>query len=118
MVTLALVDALRGQQRIAEIESILRDEIRRERVPLVILKEFVDVESLDAADSARPVLQQVGQALEAATEEWLIYRCVQCGFEAKGLLWQCPSCHGWGCLRPVDRLVERTINEPLHLTVI
>lgn len=118
VVTLALVEVLRAEHRLDELEALLEEETRRDRVSTVILKEFVDVQSLDAPEPARAVLRRVGQALGATTGDWLIYRCGQCGFEAKGLLWQCPSCHGWGSLRPVDRLRERSANETAHLTVI
>jgi lipopolysaccharide biosynthesis regulator YciM len=35
------------------------------------------------------------------------YRCEHCGFEARGLHWQCPSCRRWGTVQPV--LPERLI---------
>ncbi len=30
------------------------------------------------------------------------YRCDHCGFEARGLHWQCPSCKRWGSVQPVQ----------------
>lgn len=30
-----------------------------------------------------------------------IYRCQQCGFDAKLLHWQCPSCKNWATVKPV-----------------
>lgn len=30
------------------------------------------------------------------------YRCDQCGFEARALHWQCPSCKGWGSIKAVE----------------
>lgn len=33
------------------------------------------------------------------------YRCEACGFSARQLHWQCPTCHGWSTIRPLkDRL--------------
>lgn len=29
------------------------------------------------------------------------YRCEQCGFDAKLIHWQCPSCQGWATIKPV-----------------
>lgn len=34
------------------------------------------------------------------------YVCVQCGFQARSVLWACPGCHGWGTLGPVNRSQE------------
>lgn len=31
-----------------------------------------------------------------------VYRCDHCGFEARSLHWQCPSCRCWGCVVPVQ----------------
>lgn len=31
-----------------------------------------------------------------------VYQCDQCGFEARSLHWQCPSCRCWGCVVPVQ----------------
>lgn len=30
-----------------------------------------------------------------------VYKCQQCGFDAKSLHWQCPSCKNWGTIKPV-----------------
>lgn len=35
------------------------------------------------------------------------YLCGQCGYQAQAVLWCCPGCHGWGTLRPVDRIIDR-----------
>jgi lipopolysaccharide biosynthesis regulator YciM len=31
-----------------------------------------------------------------------VYRCDHCGFEARSLHWQCPSCRSWGSVVPVQ----------------
>jgi lipopolysaccharide biosynthesis regulator YciM len=33
-----------------------------------------------------------------------IYRCKSCGFSSKTLLWQCPSCHEWSVIKPIQGL--------------
>jgi lipopolysaccharide biosynthesis regulator YciM len=30
-----------------------------------------------------------------------VYRCQQCGFDAKLLHWQCPSCKNWSTIKPI-----------------
>ncbi|MBP3142413.1 lipopolysaccharide assembly protein LapB [Aliivibrio fischeri] len=32
------------------------------------------------------------------------YRCSKCGFSAHRLFWQCPSCKGWGVIKPIRGL--------------
>jgi len=34
-------------------------------------------------------------------DNWSIYKCQQCGYDAKMLRWQCPSCKNWGTIKPV-----------------
>jgi lipopolysaccharide biosynthesis regulator YciM len=29
------------------------------------------------------------------------YRCKNCGFSGKTLMWQCPSCRCWGSIKPI-----------------
>lgn len=31
-----------------------------------------------------------------------VYRCVQCGFAGSNLYWQCPGCHQWSSVRPIQ----------------
>lgn len=32
-----------------------------------------------------------------------LYRCRNCGFSARTLIWQCPSCRTWGSIKPIVR---------------
>lgn len=34
------------------------------------------------------------------------YVCVQCGFHARGVIWSCPGCHGWGTLAPASSITQ------------
>jgi lipopolysaccharide biosynthesis regulator YciM len=45
------------------------------------------------------LLQQVRSQLRLLLQERAAYQCGKCGFEAKTLHWQCPSCHAWGTLK-------------------
>jgi lipopolysaccharide biosynthesis regulator YciM len=33
-----------------------------------------------------------------------IYRCIDCGFSAKNLYWQCPACKRWNSVKPIHGL--------------
>ena len=39
--------------------------------------------------------------IEALVSDAHQYRCEACGFSARQLHWQCPTCHGWSTLRPL-----------------
>jgi len=42
----------------------------------------------------------LSQFLEALPQ----YRCTQCGYSGKTLFWQCPSCHEWSMIKPIQGL--------------
>jgi lipopolysaccharide biosynthesis regulator YciM len=68
--------SLRGLQRLAEFNSALPDSKA---------SEVLDTLRTHLADLLR---KRPG------------YRCTHCGFEAKTLHWQCPSCRSWGTIKP------------------
>ena len=39
--------------------------------------------------------------VEALLSDKPKYRCQACGFSARQLHWQCPTCHGWSTTRPL-----------------
>lgn len=41
--------------------------------------------------------------IEALASDAHQYRCSACGFSARQLHWQCPTCHGWSTIRPLKR---------------
>ncbi len=43
--------------------------------------------------------------LERLVEENPGYKCTTCGFAAKTMHWQCPSCNKWGSIQPVQTIV-------------
>ena len=46
--------------------------------------------------------------LQAFTQQMIhnkpIYQCKACGFDGKALHWHCPSCLGWGTVKPIHGL--------------
>jgi len=44
-------------------------------------------------------------ALTHASRQWQSaqknFSCAQCGAKFVDMRWQCPQCHGWGCMRPI-----------------
>jgi len=46
-------------------------------------------------------LQPLAEFVRTLLERQPQYRCRHCGFGAKALMWQCPSCRNWGGMKPV-----------------
>lgn len=80
--------SLRGLKRLAELHAALPDS-----------------KSAEALDTLRSHIAELLRHRPG-------YRCTQCGFEAKTLHWQCPSCRSWGTIKPRnDNDEQRQINQ-------
>ena len=57
---------------------------------------------LDMAEGEiRENLQTIKDMTDKLQKDYSLYRCQQCGFDAKVLHWQCPSCKQWSTIKPV-----------------
>jgi lipopolysaccharide biosynthesis regulator YciM len=72
---------------------------------LAALERLLALQAEDRPGTDGPARYRAGVALEV-TRHLLarqpVYRCDHCGFEARSLHWQCPSCRCWGCVVPVQ----------------
>jgi len=64
----------------------------------VLLEQLQRLEQPLQPGQLLPVLQFTRALLERQS----LYRCKNCGFGARSLMWQCPSCRSWGCLKPTS----------------
>jgi lipopolysaccharide biosynthesis regulator YciM len=53
-------------------------------------------------DAARERDRVVHEVVRHLLSQQPAYRCDHCGFEARALHWQCPSCKRWGSVQPVQ----------------
>ncbi|UJF19975.1 lipopolysaccharide assembly protein LapB [Vibrio sp. SS-MA-C1-2] len=53
-----------------------------------------------AKESLTTLRKLVGEQLKIKPH----YRCVKCGFSTRSLYWHCPSCKGWGTVKPIRGL--------------
>jgi lipopolysaccharide biosynthesis regulator YciM len=49
----------------------------------------------------REYLEIVKQFTSGLMRDRFGYKCRHCGFLAKAVHWQCPSCKHWACVRPI-----------------
>jgi lipopolysaccharide biosynthesis regulator YciM len=99
-VSLALASALAVRGRNQEARVLLEREAERCPVSAAALHRYLEFESAGASGHAQVALRQAADSMRKVVEAAAAFVCGQCGFEAKNLAWQCPSCHGWGTLRP------------------
>ena len=53
-----------------------------------------------ARDSLSTLRAMVGEQIKIKPH----YRCRKCGFSTRALYWHCPSCKGWGTIKPIRGL--------------
>jgi lipopolysaccharide biosynthesis regulator YciM len=97
---LARADVLRGVNSVGDVSRFVLQHIQR-HPSLRGLLYLIDLH-LDHVDTkGRDNLLILRGVVEALVLEKRPYRCTSCGFMAKRLHWQCPTCHGWSTIRPL-----------------
>ncbi len=66
------------------------------------LLKLIELHIEHASESAIPSLTMLHQVVSKLLENKPIYHCDTCGFDAKTLFWQCPSCKNWGSVKPIQ----------------
>ncbi|MCJ2375424.1 lipopolysaccharide assembly protein LapB [Vibrio sp. ZSDZ34] len=61
---------------------------------------LADAEEGRAKESLTTLQSLVGEQLKVKPH----YRCRKCGFSTHSLYWHCPSCKGWGTIKPIRGL--------------
>ena len=102
--TLALADIRReaGGRRAAI--RFITGQLRR-RASVRGLDRLIDLEIEDRCEDDGGTVEHL-EILKGLTAELLferpLYKCRHCGFPAKSLHWQCPSCKHWTSIRPIQ----------------
>jgi lipopolysaccharide biosynthesis regulator YciM len=66
---------------------------------LRLLLRSIDLNARMPAERATEFLEGLRPHIRRLLEEKPVYQCTQCGFSAKTLHWQCPSCRRWSTIR-------------------
>jgi lipopolysaccharide biosynthesis regulator YciM len=61
---------------------------------------IAEAEEGRAKESLSTLQKLVGEQMKVKPH----YRCRRCGFSTHSLYWQCPSCKGWGSIKPIRGL--------------
>ncbi|NOH96726.1 lipopolysaccharide assembly protein LapB [Vibrio sp. 99-70-13A1] len=61
---------------------------------------LAEAEDGRAKDSLTTLQSMVGEQLKTKPH----YRCRKCGFSTHSMYWHCPSCKGWGTIKPIRGL--------------
>jgi lipopolysaccharide biosynthesis regulator YciM len=100
---LCLASAIQRERGSPAAIAALTDHLAR-HVDLAALERLLAMQAEEAAAAGGPsehdrVVHQVVHYLLARQSP---YHCVHCGFQARALHWQCPSCKRWGSVQPLQ----------------
>lgn len=99
---LVRADVLGEEQGLAEAEQLLADKLV-ERPSMALLQRLLKIDAGREDHSALiGKLTVASEVIQRAIDRNPSYRCQRCGFGARTLHWQCPSCKSWSSVKPVD----------------
>lgn len=98
-VLVALTELLTRQQGPQQAAVLLRRYLA-ENPNLPGLNQYVELTTSHADEKTARDLEPVRTILDKMVADQPLYRCRRCGFHGRVLHWQCPSCKGWGIVKP------------------
>ena len=67
------------------------------------LNELIDLQRRFQGDDLQDnVLALIHRLMDRMVELKPVFSCGRCGFSGKKMHWQCPSCHNWGVVSPIQ----------------
>lgn len=97
---LARADQMKAQASLHEVSHFVLAHIQQQP-SLRGLLYLIDLHLDHGEAKGRDNLLILRGIVEALVVDKHPYRCASCGFLAKKLHWQCPTCHGWSTIRPL-----------------
>jgi lipopolysaccharide biosynthesis regulator YciM len=91
------VEELRKQDGHIAAYNFVEDKLRQ-APSLIFLVLFAKLSAKKTVHAGENILMD---ALASIYEKKFNFLCQQCGFNAKELTWNCPSCKHWGTMKPV-----------------
>jgi lipopolysaccharide assembly protein B len=99
--TIALAD-LEREIRGPEAAIRFMSERLRSKASVRGLDRLLQLELLEARGEQAEYLGMLKALTAALLRDRPVYRCEHCGFPARSLHWQCPSCKHWNSIKPIQ----------------
>lgn len=100
---LALTDLIREEEGEAAAAAFLTDYLQ-ERPSLEGMDRLLSMPHAGGREQGAEMFRILHRLLERLLEKQPTYQCINCGFSAKAMHWQCPSCHTWSSVKPSQAL--------------
>lgn len=102
---LVLADHIGRAQGVGAARDFLLEHLKK--VPSISgLSKLLALNYEQSSGEQRRDLECLVQLSEELLEDQPIYECRQCGFNARSLYWQCPSCRCWTTVKPIVHGLE------------
>ncbi len=95
---LALTDLIKEQDGEVQAAAYLAGQLAREPSLTLLLRSIELNARLPESQSAR-FLESLRPHIRRLLDQKPLYQCTHCGFSAKTLHWQCPSCRRWSTVK-------------------
>jgi lipopolysaccharide biosynthesis regulator YciM len=104
----------RGYAEALAMTGVIREEEGDEAAVSFLTAHLQDKPSLEGLErllnlplkgnpnAPSEILDMLRVLMKKLLEEQQSYQCLNCGFSAKAMHWQCPSCHTWSSIKPVQ----------------
>ncbi len=99
-IILAYAEAIREQEGDRSSAEFIAKQLVKHPSIKGLLK-LIDLHLEHASESAKPSLMMLKEVVSELLRNKPVYHCNYCGFDSKMLFWQCPSCKGWGRVKPI-----------------
>jgi len=99
-VLLAVSELLRASSDEQASADVITDYIR-DKPSLKGLEQLIQIHVNNATGAAKGNLQLLHGLVVKLINKKPVYRCDGCGYAAKTLFWQCPSCKDWETIKPI-----------------
>lgn len=99
--TLALAEIKQKEQGVDAAIEFMADQLRR-RTSIRGLDRLLQLELQEAGEGSTQHLQILKDLTGELLQDRPVYKCTHCGFPAKSLHWQCPSCKHWNTVMPIQ----------------
>ncbi len=100
---LMLAELIREQDGVRAAIDFVAEELRQ-RPSVYGLHRLIELTSSAAETAPAEGVEVLHNAFTELLSNRPAYECRQCGFTAKALYWQCPSCKSWATVKPISGL--------------
>jgi lipopolysaccharide biosynthesis regulator YciM len=99
--TLALAEIRQKEQGVDAAIEFMASQLRR-RTSIRGLDRLLQLELQEAGEGSAQHLRILKDLTGELLQDRPVYKCTHCGFPAKSLHWQCPSCKHWNTVMPIQ----------------